>query len=278
MWTRPLKSPVNLQLPLMYAAPNRTLAYAYAYADGLDKFDRLRLAAEEQGIAVSLLYTYAEPIGNRFFGTLVLDFTRAWIDVAQAVEKLGRLEGIEMFDIATPGRGLAAWRDHELQVAGAPVVVISRNFIGETYHYLVEALGEQVETALYGAGVDAGRQIAERVPPLLTRLGVPLSTEFVQERVRDLEVFGWAEIVSLQMDDNLAGEALLSNDFEALAWQGQASTPRCNWLRGFIMGALASLGRKPITVTETECQAKGDTYCRMVFQPAGSRDTSEVHP
>ena len=148
MWTRPLKSPVSMQLPLMYAAPNRTLAYAYAYADALHKFDQIRQMAESDGISVSLLYAYAEPDHNKFFGALVLDFTRAWVEVGPAAEKIAGIQGVEIFDIATPVRGLAAWRDHELQVARTPVVVIARQFLGGTHRYLVEALGEQVETVL----------------------------------------------------------------------------------------------------------------------------------
>jgi predicted hydrocarbon binding protein len=61
---------------------------------------------------------------------------------------------------------------------------------------------------------------------------------------------------------------LLADDFEAGAWNGQATTAVCHWMRGFLSSALSSLAGHALLVSEPECQAKGNPYCRMVFSAA----------
>lgn len=270
MQRAPRPSPVELQLPLMYVAPNRSLTYGYAYADDLNGFDELRQAAEADGVSTKLVYAYSDPQTNRFFGTFVLDLTDAKVNLSQITRKLDSLRGVDVVSLGTPECGLASAEKSLLQAAGTPVIAIARAFIGGTYRRLVEAQGASMETQLFQAGDWAGRHGAAGLPPLVTGLGLQLSPQLICRHLRDLQAFGWASVVSLHADDQLSGEIVLSDDFEAAAWQGQASSAKCNWIRGFITGVLSSLEGKPFEVSETQCQARGDAHCRMVFKPSGS--------
>ncbi|HEX6820101.1 MAG TPA: V4R domain-containing protein [Ktedonobacterales bacterium] len=143
---------------------------------------------------------------------------------------------------------------------------MARPFLGETHKRLLEALGDQASTVLFQSGESAGRLAASGVPALVADLGLPLSPELIRQRFHDLQVFGWATIVALRVDDQFVGEALLADDFEAMAWHGQSTTSVCHWIRGFLSGALSSLTGHALRVSEPECQGKGDQHCRMVFQ------------
>jgi predicted hydrocarbon binding protein len=267
MQPSPRPGPIHLALPLMYVAPNRLLAHGYAEVASLDRFEEIRQGAEARGARMTLEYVTANARHDGFTGTFVLDLSSAQVGAQQIARDLQARPGITTLQIGSPRCGLTAAEPGELDVAGTPVVVIARDFVGSTHRRLVESFGHPAEEALYLAGETAGRQAGASVPPLVSQLGSSLTPELIRERFRDLQVFGWATVVSLRVDEQFVGDALLANDFEATAWHGQAGASACHWIRGFIAGALSSLEGHPFEVTEPECQAKGDAYCRMVFRP-----------
>lgn len=167
-----------------------------------------------------------------------------------------------------PSSGLVGLEKDHLSMAGTPVVVIARPFLGETHKRLLESMGDRAGEVLLQAGEAAGKMAASGVPALVAGLGLQLSPQLIRQRFYDLQVFGWATVVALQVNDQFVGEALLADDFEAAAWQGKATTSVCHWIRGFLTGALSSLTGHALKVSEPECQAKGDRYCRMVMQSA----------
>jgi len=262
------RQPTKIQLPIMYLDPGQSLTYTYVYADEWATFDRLRQEAEVNGTSLKLQYAYFDSERNKYFGVLVLDSTACREGLERVVESLKRQPGVEVVDVEHTGNGLAASEKHVLEVVGTPVVVFARAIIGATYRQLVETQGAQMEALLFRLGEAAGEMAASGVPALASTLGVTLDAQLLRERFHDLQVFGWGEVVSLQAAEDFSGEALLNDDFEAAAWQGQADSAKCHWLRGFITGALSTLRGRPFEVAEPECQAKGDAYCRMVFRPS----------
>lgn len=255
----------DLNLPLMVVAPHRTLSSAYVSTDTLDRFDALRRAGEALNVTLALLYTYWDSTKQRFFGALILDHTNSHASPDRITAALAQVPGVVVLGAAEPSQGLAAFEKNHLSVAGTSLVVVARVFLGSTHKLLVESLGDRAATALFEAGERAGQLAAAGVPSLVGTLGLQLSPQLIRQRFYDLQVFGWATIIALQVDDQFTGEALLGDDFEAVAWNGQATTAVCHWIRGFLSSALSSLTGHALQVSEPECQAKGDPYCRMVF-------------
>lgn len=262
----PQEQAFDLQLPLMFVAPHRSLSSLYVGAEALDRFEAIRGAVAGLGVVPTLLYTYRDPAQQRFFGVLVLDHTESREPLDQVVATVARLPGVAVLGSGERGSGLAAFERNQLSVAGAPVAVVARPFLSNTNKLLLESLGDRAATALFQAGEAAGKLAASGVPALLATLGVQLAAPLIRQRFHDLQVFGWATVVALNVDDQFVGEALLANDFEAGAWQGRATGSVCHWIRGFLSGALSSLTGHTLQVSEPECQAKGDPHCRMVFQ------------
>lgn len=262
------QSVIDLQLPLMYVAPHRSLSTVYLHADALERFDAIRRALEPLGVTVSLSYTYRDPTSQQFAGVLVLDHTDASEPPDMIQAALTGVEGVTALGAQGPSSGLAAFERNQLNVAGTPVVAMARPFLGDTHKRLIESLGEQAAAVLFQSGESAGKLAASGVPALTATLGVQLASPLIRQRFYDLQVFGWATVVELRVDDQFAGEALLADDFEATAWNGQATTSVCHWIRGFLTGALSSLTGHALQVSEPECQGKGDRYCRMVMRRA----------
>ena len=265
MATKPQSQPLDLPLPLMYVAPQRSLRSIYLSADILDRFEAIRLAAEAQGVTISLLYTFWDAARRRFVGALVLDQTDARESSEKVEAALARVTGVTILAAEAPGVGLAAFEKDQLSVAGTPVVAIARPFLGETHKLLLESLGDRGAELLFQAGENAGRLAASGVPAAAKNLGLQLTPGVIRQRFYDLQVFGWSKVVALAVDERFIGEAQLADDFEALAWHGKATSSVCHWLRGFLTGATSSLTGHVLRVSEPECQAKGDRYCRMVL-------------
>lgn len=268
MQATPQRQALDLPLPLMYLAPHRSLSSAYVSTDSLDRFDAVRQAAGALGVTLSLLYTYWDPTQQQFQGTLVLDQTNAHEPADRIAAALAQVPGVTVRAFEKAGTGLAAFEKDRLSVAGTPVAVMARPFLGSMHKLLLQSLGDRAEALLFQAGESAGHQAAAGVPALVASLGLPLTPPLVRERFYDLQVFGWTTVVALQVDDRFTGEARLADTFEATAWNGQATTSTCHWIRGFLTGALSSLTRSALRVSEPDCQGKGDRYCRMTFEAA----------
>lgn len=266
--TQEKPSDVHLQLPLMYVAPHRSLSSVYVSAKALDRFEAIRHAVAALGVTPALLYAYHDPAHQHYVGVLVLDQTDTHEAPDQVIAAVSKTSGVTVLGTGERGSGLTACEHSQPTMAGTPVAVVARPFLGNTHKLLLESLGEQASEGLFQAGQDAGTLAASSVLALVATLGLELTPHLIRQRFRDLHVFGWATVVALNVDDRFVGEALLADDFEAGAWQGRATTSVCHWIRGFLSGATSSLAGHALRVSEPECQAKGDPHCRMVFQQA----------
>lgn len=256
---------VDLALPLMYIAPQRTLSRVYVSADTLSRFHTIHQTADAQGVTISSLYTYFDAAQKRYIGVLILDQTDAHAATPGAGNWLASVPGVQILASGGPSAGLIGLEQDHLNVAGTPVVVMARPFLGATHMSVIQTFGDQGAKLLFQVGENAGHTAASGVPDLVKSLGLQLTPALIKERLYDIQVFGWGTVASLQVNDQFVGEAHLTDDFEATAWQGKATTSVCDFIRGFLTGAVSSLTGHAVTVSEPECQGKGDPYCRMVF-------------
>jgi len=54
--------------------------------------------------------------------------------------------------------------------------------------------------------------------------------------------------------------------FECLPFQGRYKDEKSHFFRGYLVGVLSRLFKKPVSVIEVECIAKGDSNCKFVSQ------------
>lgn len=261
---------IPFNLPLMYVDPHRTLATVTAYLDDLSVLDRLRSEARGSGGVLKLLYLYQQPPGGRFLACWTVDTTDTGsmanpTSPSEIMQRLSAIQGLDIVDAMPPASGLAAFERHQLQVAGVPMTVMSKEVIGGAFKSFTQASSH--ETVL-NTGEQMGRLAASAVPPLLEQLGLPLTKDLVQQRVMDFQVFGWATVRNVTLNDNFQGQVELSGTFESEPWQGQASAATCDFIRGFISGVFSTAFNRRFTTAEPECQGKGDSLCRITLQPA----------
>jgi predicted hydrocarbon binding protein len=255
-----------LELPLMYVAPQRSLTYLYAEVDDISALDRLQRALPGGSGALRASYWYRLPDSPNLLAVLTVDLTEAAEDATETLRQLTAVPGVHDVRRAGSGLGLAASEHHRLQVAGTPIVVMAREVLGGVF----KSFAGKVETeSIYQTGVEMGRLAGSAVPPLLERLGRPLTLDLLRERLLDFQVFGWAEQVRrVAVQESLHGEIELEKTFEAAPWQGKATESTCHFLRGFTVGVFSFAYHRDFASAEDQCQGKGDAICRISFQPS----------
>ncbi len=262
--------PVPFDLPLMYVDPHRTLATVTAYLDDLSVLDRLRDDTRGSGASLKLLYLYQQPPGGRFLAAWTVDTTDAGssatttVNPAEILQRLSAIPGLDIVNAAPPASGLAAFEHFQVQVVGVPMTVMAKEVIGGAFRSFAQAAGHE---EVLRTGEQMGRLAASAVPPLLERLGLPLTKDLLQQRMMDFQVFGWASVRNVSLNDALQGEIELTGTFESTPWQGQASEPTCDFIQGFTAGVFAAAFGRRFASAEPECQGKGDPVCRIVLQP-----------
>lgn len=253
-----------LELPLMSVAPHRSLTYLYAELDEVSALDRLHRALP--GGAPRASYCYQSPDSGNVLAVLTVDLTEAAGDFTETLRRLAAVPGVHDVRRAGSGLGLAASEHHRLQVAGTPMVVMAREVLGGVFKSVAGKVDREI---IYQTGVEMGRLAASGVPPLLERLGRPLTLDLLRQRLLDFQVFGWAERVrQVTLEESLHGAIELDKTFEAAPWQGKAGESTCHFLRGFTVGVFSFAYSRDFASAEERCQGKGDAVCRITFQPA----------
>ncbi len=262
--------PVPFDLPLMYVVPHRTLVTVTAYLDDLSVLDRLRDDTRGSGTSLKLLYLYQQSPGGRFLAAWTVDTTDAGsaatsvTNPAEILQRLSAIPGLDIVNAAPPTSGLAAFEHVQVQVVGVPMVVMAKEVIGGAFRSFAQVAGHE---EVLRTGERMGRLAASAVPPLLERLGLPLTKDLLQQRIMDFQVFGWATVRNVSLNDALQGEIELSSTFESTPWDGQASASTCVFIRGFTAGVFATAFDRRFESAEPECQGKGDPVCRITLQP-----------
>jgi hypothetical protein len=92
------------------------------------------------------------------------------------------------------------------------MVVMAKEVMGGAFKSLSQAVGHEV---VYSAGIEMGKVAASAVPVLLEHLGIELTVDLLRARLMDFQVFGWAEVRGVVLDDSLHGVVDLFGTFES---------------------------------------------------------------
>lgn len=253
-----------LELPLMYIEAGRTLVQVYATFDELSTLDALRRGVQEAGAVTRTLYAYYQPERGNFLGQLTIDATGA-ATPADLTRKLAAIPGVNLIQTIPPASALTAAERSTLQVAGTPMVVMAKEVIGGAFQHFYQACPPNT---VYETGLQMGKLAAVAVPPLLDRLGLPLTLDLLRRRLLDFQVFGWAEVRRIDLTESLQGVLELSQTFESVPWKGRSDHATCDFIRGFASGVFSFAYNRDFTSEELVCQGKGDPLCRISFRPA----------
>ena len=80
---------------------------------------------------------------------------------------------------------------------------------------------------------------------------------------------GWGNLVLQEFNYNKKRVVIVIHDlFECSALKGFSHEPMGHYMRGACTGLLSVLMDTPMTTTETDCIARGDSYCRFVASKA----------
>lgn len=146
---------------------------------------------------------------------------------------------------------------------------------------IVKALGDDGDRLLHQQGRDAGTLAASAPPPLLKELGVAITVDLLPRRITDFQVTGWAAVRGATVNEDLRGELTLADTFESEAGKGQAGSPRCRFLAGFIAGVFSFPFQRLFACQAIQCQATGAATCQFALQPGNSCaffGTPSIHP
>jgi len=259
--------PTSMQLPVMYVEPGRLLSYVLVHLDGWPELGDVLQVLHSRGLQPRMSYVYQAPRSGRLVGALVLDVQAIGDDQDAVASALANVPGLHADSVQRPESGLAVAEQEKPDLVGTPAVIFGRSIVGSVVRGIVAGQGAGGESLLHRVGHDAGELAASAVPPLLQRLGVPMSLELLTRRVTDLQAMGWATIRGVRVDGQLHGEATLADTFESAAWDGKAPSPRCHFLSGFVEGVFSFAWQRPVDCREVECQATGAPACRFVFGP-----------
>jgi predicted hydrocarbon binding protein len=255
-----------MELPVAYVAPGQPLAEVFVHLEGWQQLSAMMEAASGEA-QPRLVYAYQLPGSDRLLAKLVLG-TTASADEAALTGMLNSVTGLEVISVQPPAEaGLMMSERQRPELAGTPAVIFGRPVIGSLTRGILEK-GADGDRLLFELGHDAGRLAASALPPLIEQLGMTVSSDLLARRMRDLQVMGWAVFGQGSIDGESHGEVTLTDTFEAASWGGDASSPTCHFLRGFIAGVFAFVWGRSVTCRELECQAVGAAACRFAFDPS----------
>ncbi len=155
----------------------------------------------------------------------------------------------------------------------------------EDVFFPVTVLGERA-IILRKPGIDAfinglRRELGEAYESILYHIGFELGSEFYKSHIKlaggdkDLVVkiacelfriagFGIIEVTKINYDE-MYGELIVRDNFECKS-VGSSSSPSGFFVGGILAGWISEYFGREIRVKEVECIAKGDEYCRYVFE------------
>lgn len=255
-----------MQLPVAYAAQGQPLAEVFVHLDSWRQLGAMMEAAGSKA-QPRLIYAYQLPGSERLLAKLVLG-TTASADEATLASMLSSVTGLEVISTQSPTEaGLMMSEGQRPELVGTPAVLFGRPVIGNFTRGILET-GADGERLLFDLGHGAGQLAASALPPLIEQLGITISSDLLVRRMRDLQVMGWAVFGQASIDGDSHGEVTLTDTFESTAWSGDANSPTCHFLRGFIAGVFAFVWGRPVACRELECQAVGAAACRFAFDPS----------
>ncbi|MGI8491507.1 MAG: V4R domain-containing protein [Acidimicrobiales bacterium] len=258
-----------MELPVLYVSPGQRLAEVFAEVDSWDQLCDVLQALAPHQVQTRVAYAYQPSGTDRLTAKLVLDVSALRAGDESLRIALSKVPGLHLSSIQAPSEpGLLMSERQRPQLAGTPAVIFGQPVIACLARAIVEDQGDAGKRLLCRAGLDAGRLAASALPPLIEQLGMTVSDDLLTRRMRDLQVMGWATLERASIEDSSRGEVTLLDTFEAAAWHGDAPSPSCHFLAGFIAGVFSFVWERQVGCDETECQATGAPACRFAFQPS----------
>ncbi len=218
---------------------------------------------------VPMLYICSSLLKGKKNRTVIfLDFTDSGAsveDLASELEATGltEVEGI----IKPPVEGFIADIFSERLMAGGSRVIILRDL---GYRGFLEGIRERFGSGgaafLYYIGFETGTGFAK----LHKEAGEKVGNKDPESILHHISapMFQWAGFGRLEIHDASPARAVLSvhGSFECELVKGQTrQTPKpySQFVRGILAGILSELFGRKFEVTERECLARGDPYCRF---------------
>ena len=126
---------------------------------------------------------------------------------------------------------------------------------------LIETYGQEAESILFKAALNAGRRSAYR------RLEIARNK---QESLKLLSEYkmsqNWGKIVFSKVDyAKKSGTISITNSFEAR--KTKSLKPICYFFTGYLKGFLSEIFQQNIDVNEYECKAQNNNKCKFTFNP-----------
>jgi len=142
-------------------------------------------------------------------------------------------------------------------------VVMKVKTISESFNRLYEKFSSGACFILYEMGKAAGENKVKTMNEKYNLDKLTLLKVILAEKAAK----GWG-IPEIEKFDEEKFEAVIAVQelFECLLFQGRNKEGKSHFFRGYLAGVLSQLFNKSVSVTETECIAKGDRNCKFISQ------------
>jgi predicted hydrocarbon binding protein len=195
-----------------------------------------------------------------------IDVSASKIKIEDIKKTLEKIEGVLMVNIHDDTfDGLIIDKLHfPLRVSGERSFTFRVETFGSMLARLYERFGTGAAVILYEMGIAAGESKAKSVTKKYRLDKLKTLKLILEER----SAKGWcmAEIVEFSSKKVM----LVVNDlFECVPFKGKQENAVSQFFRGYLTGICRQIYGKDISVTETECVAKGDAACKFMVEAKG---------
>jgi len=216
----------------------------------------------EMGINILTNLGMAKAFEKEAVWSSFIDLTDTGLEVEDVVERLRKLDVV--LDVKCSeevGELLVDTLHFPVMLDRDRHVLLRVETFGKAFGRLFDIFGSGAVTIIYQMGRESGMSKAEKVMREYGLKGVDALRVILKERVAK----GWC-IPEIEVFNEKKNEAVIKvyELFECLPFKGKLKEPRSHLARGYIAGVFKAIFGVDCMVTETECLAKGDPYCRFI--------------
>jgi predicted hydrocarbon binding protein len=188
------------------------------------------------------------------------------VEVAKVIESVAHVSQVTFSDGAVPELVTSKMSYPVMMLGNVRAVIFSLDSFANVIRSLQSTFGSGAGFALFRMGKGAGefraRVLREKFHLIDPKLAISTAIDLATS-------FGWGNLVLQEFDYNKKRVAIVIHDlFECSALKGFDHEPMGHYMRGACTGLLSVLMDTPMTVTETDCIARGDSYCRFAASKA----------
>ena len=259
-----LKGYVEKEVLFRVHAPGRRVAEIVVMVENVPgALAKVSGLMAEMGINILTSFVRAKAFEREAVWSSFIDMTDTGLEIGDVVERLRKLDVVldvkyseEVGELLVDTLHFPIMLDHERHV------LLRVETLEKAFSRLFDIFGSGAATIIYQMGRESGMSRAERVVKEYRLKGVDGLRVILKERVAK----GWC-IPEIEVFDEKKDEAVIRafELFECLPFKGKLKEPRSHFFRGYLEGVFKALFKTEYTATETECLAKGDTYCRFII-------------